>query len=140
MSIHDLGQKIKTVGSSDTGKDLYIAAIIILVAFGSFGLGRFSKEDTSSVVIEQGVLPLQNQALAAASSDRTVAVPTPTSTISATPKATTGAYVASSHGKRYYPTSCSAANNLSEANKIYFNTKEEAEAAGYTKSASCPDV
>ncbi len=33
-------------------------------------------------------------------------------------------YVASSKGKYYYPIDCTLAKNLSEKNKIFFNTKE----------------
>lgn len=48
-----------------------------------------------------------------------------------------GQYVASSRGKKYYPVDCSAAKSLSPNNLIYFNSQQEAESAGYTKSASC---
>ncbi|MGB9681100.1 MAG: hypothetical protein ACPLXL_00910 [Minisyncoccia bacterium] len=46
-------------------------------------------------------------------------------------------YVASSKGKYYYPSDCPLANNLSEKNKIYFSSKEEAEAQGYVYQAKC---
>ncbi|MFA5392261.1 MAG: hypothetical protein WC306_01000 [Candidatus Paceibacterota bacterium] len=46
-------------------------------------------------------------------------------------------FVASSQGKYYYPVDCSSAQNLSEKNKIYFSTKEEAESRGYTKNSHC---
>ncbi len=48
-----------------------------------------------------------------------------------------GRYVASSRGKKYYPEDCSAAKSLSSSNLIYFTSQEEAEANGYSKSASC---
>ncbi|NMB92140.1 MAG: hypothetical protein GYA31_00750 [Parcubacteria group bacterium] len=46
-------------------------------------------------------------------------------------------YVASSKGKYYYPIDCALAENLSEKNKIYFATKEEAEAKGYVYNTKC---
>jgi len=46
-------------------------------------------------------------------------------------------FVASSRGKYYYPVDCSLAQNLSEKNKIYFSTKEEAEAKGYIYNTKC---
>ena len=46
-------------------------------------------------------------------------------------------FVASSRGKYYYPVDCSLAQNLSEKNKIYFSTKEEAESRGYLKNTRC---
>lgn len=46
-------------------------------------------------------------------------------------------FVASSQGKYYYPVDCSLAQNLSEKNKIYFQSKEEAEAKGYIYNTKC---
>jgi len=46
-------------------------------------------------------------------------------------------FVASSRGKYYYPIDCSLAENLSEANKIFFNSKEEAESRGYIFQTKC---
>ena len=46
-------------------------------------------------------------------------------------------FVASSRGKYYYPVDCSLAQNLSEKNKIYFSTKEEAESRGYIQNTKC---
>lgn len=46
-------------------------------------------------------------------------------------------FVASSRGKYYYPVDCSLAQNLSEKNKIYFQSKEEAEAKGYIYNTKC---
>lgn len=46
-------------------------------------------------------------------------------------------YVASSKGKYYYPIDCPLAKNLSEKNKIYFNTREEAESRGYIYNTRC---
>jgi hypothetical protein len=46
-------------------------------------------------------------------------------------------FVASSRGKYYYPVDCSLAQNLSEKNKIYFQSKEEAESRGYIQNTKC---
>lgn len=46
-------------------------------------------------------------------------------------------FVASSKGKYYYPIDCPLAKNLSEKNKIFFNTKEEAESKGYIFNPRC---
>ncbi len=48
-----------------------------------------------------------------------------------------GDIVASSRGSKYYYVYCSGAKSLSEANKIYFSSEEEAEANGYSLSTSC---
>ena len=46
-------------------------------------------------------------------------------------------YVASTKGKYYYPLDCPLVNNLSEKNRVYFNSQEEAEAKGYLKNSKC---
>lgn len=48
-----------------------------------------------------------------------------------------GSFVASSRGKYYYPVSCSKARGLSEKNKLFFDTKEEAEAKGFKAHSDC---
>ena len=46
------------------------------------------------------------------------------------------AWVASSRGHSYYRRGCTTAKRLSPANLIYFHTEEEAQRAGYRRSAS----
>ncbi len=49
-------------------------------------------------------------------------------------------YVASKNGQVYHLPHCSGAKNISEANKITFTSKEEAEAAGYRPAANCKGI
>ena len=42
-------------------------------------------------------------------------------------------FVASKRGKKYYPVGSSAGEGLSPANRIYFQSEAEAEAAGYVR-------
>lgn len=49
----------------------------------------------------------------------------------------TGTYVASRGGKSYYLPTCKSAKRLSEKNKIWFDTKAEAEKFGYKPAKSC---
>lgn len=46
-------------------------------------------------------------------------------------------YVASKIGKKFYPISCKASESLSEKNKIYFNSEDQAKKEGYTLSERC---
>lgn len=46
-------------------------------------------------------------------------------------------YVASKNGARYHYPWCSGAQNIKEENKLWFATKEAAEAAGYTPAQNC---
>lgn len=50
---------------------------------------------------------------------------------------TKGMFVASKRGKYYYPVDCYLANTLSEKNKIYFNSRAEAEKQGYIFNSRC---
>lgn len=49
----------------------------------------------------------------------------------------TGNFLASTNGKAYYPKDCAAARRIKEENKIWFNSKEEAEAQGYKPAQNC---
>lgn len=59
------------------------------------------------------------------------------STASAAPPATSGAFVASKNGEKYYLPSCSGAKRIKEENKVWFPTREAAEASGYEPAANC---
>ncbi len=49
-----------------------------------------------------------------------------------------GNFVASINGKAYYPANCEAAKRIKEENRIWFRSKEEAEAEGYKPAQNCP--
>ncbi len=49
-----------------------------------------------------------------------------------------GNFVASINGKAYYPANCEAAKRIKEENRIWFTSKEEAEAGGYKPAQNCP--
>ncbi len=49
-------------------------------------------------------------------------------------------YVASKNGQVYHLLICPGAKQIKDANKIYFNTKEEAEAAGLRPAANCKGI
>ncbi len=53
---------------------------------------------------------------------------------------TLGNFLASINGKAYYPKDCAAANRINEENRIWFNTKEEAEAQGYKPAQNCVTI
>lgn len=48
----------------------------------------------------------------------------------------TGQYVASKNGEKYHPADSGTAKRIKVENKIYFDSKEEAEAAGYEPGQS----
>lgn len=146
MSIMDFPNKIKSWAGSRQGRDVYIVTLIIVVGFGAFGLGRLSvsqNDSTSSVqlVYPRGESGTASVVPASILSPKSSSVSTPSikSDLSLQNSVDNSGkdIVASSRGSKYYYTWCSGAKNLSEANKIFFSTESEAEAAGYSKSTSC---
>lgn len=111
--------------------DLYIAAIIFLVGLGSFGLGRLSLlvPQKEPIWIEQ---PSAREAkTSAASSDQAAKASAAAVILSQ------GRYVASKNGTVYHYPWCSGAQRIKEENKIWFQTKEEAEGRGYRPAGNC---
>jgi hypothetical protein len=51
-----------------------------------------------------------------------------------------GEYGASINGTKYYLVTCSGFNRIKEENKTYFNSKEDAESAGYSPATNCPGL
>lgn len=132
-------EKIKLFLENDTGKDIMVVIIVILVGLGSFELGRLSKEnDTGGIKIssiqEKGNYTLEyaNQGANAVSSVKSA------NTTNSIIKDNSGKnFFASNRGSKYYSLGCSAGKTIKQENRIYFTTGEEAERAGYTLSSSC---
>ena len=139
--VHYMHEKLKSWLADDT---LYIAILLILVSVASFGLGRQSMGEGSIAAVSS---PVKVQLVASS----TFLVPKNTASSAPTgvgngaavitapvPKAaSTGSYVASKSGSKYYKTTCSGAKRIKEANKVYFASVEEAAAAGYSPAANC---
>ncbi len=100
---------------------LFLALIIILVALLSFGLGKLSEQNGSTISIESGSV-LNRSASEAQTSSAVLSVPT-------------GGVYASSKGTKYYYSWCKS--TVSEANKVTFVDSKTAESAGYTLASNC---
>lgn len=138
--------------ASRDGKNLLLPLIILLLACSaSFGLGILAGKDMAPK--GEGV-KIETLAGAAALSGGTLATPPPIPHVKSsahkssssgykkpekqgTATKETGKYVASKNGTKYYLPACGSAARIKEENKIYFMTKEEAEAAGYSPSSTC---
>jgi hypothetical protein len=107
--------------------------IVVLVAVASFGLGRWSLESVGAP--DRPILvptPVAVEQVAAVSG------PAPTAPATAQRDTTqTGNFVASVNGTKFHALDCPGAKQISEQNKIYFQTEEEARSAGYTPAANC---
>ena len=120
MSIADWHQKIKSIGT-DTRQSLYVAVIIIAVAFSSFALGRLSISEKA----EGGVQVLYPEEFVKRAEE------------SLSGGGNRDVVVASKNGTKYHYPWCSGAVNIAEKNKITFSTIEEARNAGFTPAANC---
>lgn len=119
--VNNYVEKVKSL-FEERRQDLYIAALIFLVGLGSFGLGRLSalwpkKEplrisDTKPNISNTKDQQKKNSALK-------------------------GKYVASISGSAYHLPWCPGAQKIKEENKIWFDTKEEAENRGYKPAGNC---
>lgn len=108
-------------------KDLYTTGIIFFVGMAGFGLGRLSllwpqKEPIRIISNNQGTITDIQEKTAGG---------TITTTFSR------GKYVASKSGTSYHYPWCQGALKIKEENKIWFQTKEEAESGGYRPAGNC---
>jgi hypothetical protein len=129
MSIKDLREKINSGINSQNGRNIYVILIIVLVSLASFGLGRLSK-------IEEGRPPVNiiNRNTIPAIANTAIS---PTPNIGEEVREINEQYVASKNGSKYHLPWCSGAQRIKEENKIWFETKEEAERASYSPAANC---
>ena len=128
MNIAELYRKSKQKVDDLTKSELYTIALIILIGFAGFGLGRLSLiEDNMEQVKIEFPEYLSASVLNAGKTDDGAE-------ISAIAQ---GLLVASKNGSKYHYPWCSGGKRISEKNKIYFNSVEDARKAGYTPASNC---
>lgn len=140
-------KKIKSLieDAPDLPKDIFVVIVIILVGCASFAMGRLSAAEhlrrselrVLSNVPQNTSLRQQTAVASATGMDagRGVAdeepLPLP---------APRGMYVASKNGTTYHLPWCSGASRIKDENKVWFATKEEAEAQGLRPAANCKGI
>lgn len=112
MTVQEIKEKINS-------RDFLVGALIVLVGFASFGLGRLSKLSEVKVPIEIRGAEEQQAAIAS------------------TPLSRGGQIVASKTGAKYHFPWCAGASQIAEKNKVWFASVEEARKAGYTPASNC---
>jgi len=128
QSIKEISNKIKTIIDTPLKNNaLFTIFIILIVSICSFGLGRLSKDNQ-----ENSSISIKNNNLATISKS-VEAQPPQILPIG-------GKYVASKNSNKYHAPWCSGAQRIKEENKIWFNSKEEAEASGYTPASNCKGI
>ncbi|HYF29320.1 MAG TPA: Ada metal-binding domain-containing protein [Candidatus Paceibacterota bacterium] len=123
------------IGGSKAGgrgaADYLIILVILLAVTAAFGLGVLAGREMGEGKGDR--LWIEELSTEARAQPAAVAAP-------AAAAATSGTYVASKSGTKYHLPSCSGAKRIKEENKVWFATKEAAEAAGYAPAANCPGL
>jgi hypothetical protein len=128
MNISEFLKKGKQKLEEITRSDLYVTAVIVLIGFAGFGLGRLSLiEDERIPVRIEFPEYLSASALNAGNTTGDTTVP----------PSGNGLLVASKNGSKYHFPWCSGGKQISEKNKIWFDSTEDARKAGYTPAANC---
>jgi len=109
---------------------LFYGVLIVLIAAASFGLGRLSIDSQTTVSGQSASVVLKNEPITV----KTASTAPETDVLAEEGKET---YVASKSGTKFHLPWCPGASQIKEENKIYFATKEEAMASGYTPAANC---
>ncbi len=101
--------------------------LFLLVAFLSFGLGWYSKIETEKdpVRVEYSFEALP-ESMRASSVDFTKEI-----------NEDIGVVLGSKNGSVYHLPWCPGAKQINEENKVWFETKEEAELSGYSPAKNC---
>ncbi len=139
----------------DNEADIVLVIGIILISLVSFGSGWLLGNNSvlssdaatqESIIIEnQEAVLTENLNLEASSIEKTESENETTVKIEESQqieevKPETSNIVASKNGTVYHYVWCSGAKRIKEENKIYFNSIEEAEKAGYRPAKNCPGL
>ncbi|MGA1046697.1 MAG: hypothetical protein ACO3UU_01710 [Minisyncoccia bacterium] len=129
--------KYKFVKQSE-GLLLIISAILIGGSGYLIGNINAIESNLSDIqVVYPDAIAIQSETkIEAIKSDQTITKPIDnTASTVATDK-----IVASKNGKRYYYPNCGGINRIKPENRIYFDTKEQAEAKGLTLASGCKSL
>lgn len=110
--------KLKSWLADDT---LFIAVLLLLVAVGSFGMGRLSvlENSTFEQIEDSEIKIVQTEQVETSTTREGTEV------------------VASKSGTRYHLPDCPGTKQIKETNLVRFASIELAEAAGYTPALNC---
>lgn len=112
-------------------EDTSIVVIVILVGVGGFGLGKLSSNEkrgiknnsVDSSSYSASLLP-QFEEEARDQNERTDPIEV----------------IGSKNSDKYHYPWCPGFKQISDANKVVFASKEDAEKAGYTKASNCKEI
>lgn len=113
-------EKLKSFLADDA---FFYTIVILLVAGISFGLGRHSVGQKMAQNSSPGVVLHES-----------------TEVVTDEVKVEQATVVGSRSGTKYHLLDCPGAQQMKEENKVYFESVDMAEAAGYTPAANCPGL
>lgn len=142
MSIQGISSKFKGLLSN---QEVLLALLIVVVSLVSFALGRFSvgtigaptSQNATVLGGKEGDTPMKEEVTPEVIKEGSVKTDTPKSEKAGVSE---GGYVASKSGTKYHLPWCSGAKRIKEENKVFFKTKGEAEAAGYSPASNCKGI
>lgn len=121
--------------------DWVLVSIVVLSSTLSFGLGWLAAGEAgagkSEVWIEEAPLKeAEGDVETQAEAEKPAALPVQPAAAAAAIEPG-GSYVASKTGTKYYLPWCGTAKRIKEENRVWFGSKEAAEAAGYEPASNC---
>jgi len=113
------------------GSDIFIVLTVILVALISFGIGRLTMPKSEPILIKN----LEQASVEDIDVENQGKVYPP-----ATEQSDVGRVVGSKNSDKYHLPECPGAKQINEQNKIWFDSIEAAEKAGYKPAGNCPGL
>ncbi|MFY9457369.1 MAG: hypothetical protein WAP23_00330 [Candidatus Spechtbacterales bacterium] len=120
--------------------ELMLMIGVILISLISFAAGRLTAPGIEKQPISIEHLAPALTAGRPASANSVFQNITNTDALQGLQGRTTGAYVASKNSTKYHLPGCTGVKRIAEHNKIWFNSKEEAESLGYQPASNCPGL
>lgn len=118
-------EKLKSFIANDA---FFTVSLILLVGITSFGLGRMSVvENVKSESVSQAGIIFSGADVTQNNSLKSISI-------------TAERVVASKSGTKYHLLTCPGASQIKEENKLFFDSVELAEAAGFQPAANCQGI
>ncbi len=146
VSIKEKLLKIKSLIAPILEKESYfIVALLVLVSGGAFAAGRMTPSTPTSSKGALALHPTMRTLPSGASStpqgdtatsSTSEAKPTPAAASVGTAEAK-GLYVGSRKGTKYHLPTCPGAKHISDTNKVWFTSKQDATSKGYMPASNC---
>lgn len=123
----------------------FVVVCVLLVGVIAFSLGYYAREVSGDREIKflnameesMGEVKGVSTSTGSTGSAQGGSVASPSNSSGQAPLLKQGQVVASKNGTKYHLPECSGAKQISDKNKITFNSIEEARAAGYSPASNC---